>query len=238
MSCGHKLTVDAEALTRMQRIAADYATPSKPNPPMAMRCSRCGKLGVVRALSALADRVAAPLPPNPRPETRPENVYTATAETPPRAAPAVPVVDVPEPAPEPATASAEGGPRILIGGGPRTGKTTLADHLDAANALHTDDLINQHDWSAVSHEVATVWMVEPGPWIIEGVATVRALRKRLEALANDPTAKPCDLFVWLTEPKLNRTARQDSMAKGAQTVFDQIRPDLEARGVRIEIDPG
>ena len=39
-----------------------------------------------------------------------------------------------------------------------------------------DDLIDTHEWSAASAEVAR-WLDDEGPWIIEGVAMSRALRK-------------------------------------------------------------
>lgn len=78
--------------------------------------------------------------------------------------------------------------KILIIGGPRTGKTTRA--LEQAKTLetlgtphtlvHTDDIAARLPWSMVSDEVFEL-LQRPGDWIIEGVAGVRGLRKYLKA---------------------------------------------------------
>jgi hypothetical protein len=128
--------------------------------------------------------------------------------------------------------------RICIAGGPRTGKTTLAldlyertridpDHDRVGVLRHTDDLIDL-GWSEAS-AAAAEWFREPGPWIVEGVAVPRALRKWLAA--NE--GKPCDVVYWLEEPHEELSPGQVAMAKGCATVFDEIRAELEARGVHI-----
>ena len=82
--------------------------------------------------------------------------------------------------------------RIIICGGPRTGKTQLAKHLSlkfdipkylctdpqalGGDALDHTELPERERWSAISADVSQ-WFDEPGPWIIEGVAAIRALRK-------------------------------------------------------------
>jgi adenylate kinase family enzyme len=119
------------------------------------------------------------------------------------------------------------GRRIVIGGGPRVGKTTLADEIDAS-ARHADDVIDM-GWSAASAEVAR-WMTDPGPWVIEGTATVRALRK---ALASSSDA-PCDTLIWLREPRVPRQPEQEPMAAQCETFLAEIRGELVARGVEIE----
>ena len=123
--------------------------------------------------------------------------------------------------------------RLLITGGPRTGKTTLANSLerDGARVGHTDDLIASHDWSEASDRVAE-WMNAPGPWVIEGVAVVRALRKWLAA---HPAGAPCDRIVLLSKPLEPLTPGQAAMAKGLLTVWDEIRPELHRRNVEIEV---
>lgn len=120
------------------------------------------------------------------------------------------------------------GDRIVIGGGPLAGKTTLALQVGGP-VRHTDELIEDHSWSEQSEIVAS-WMLEPGPWVIEGVATVRALRKALN-LTPDP---PCDVVIWLREPQADRTPDQASMAKGCETILAEIIEELRARGVRVE----
>lgn len=123
-------------------------------------------------------------------------------------------------------------PRILIAGGPKAGKTTLANGLAAQGGvtlLHTDDLIDTHDWSSASDEVAS-WMSREGPWVIEGVAVPRALRKWLQA---NPEGMPCELALWLSEPKERLTLRQSAMAKGCLTVWREVEQELRRRGVEL-----
>jgi hypothetical protein len=130
--------------------------------------------------------------------------------------------------------------RLVIAGGPRTGKTTLARALGSgrmAHAIvrHTDDLIATHDWSAAS-EAVSLWFDEPGPWIVEGVATPRALRKWLQRRSS---MSPCDAVVWLAYPWDVLDPGQERMRKGCLTVMAAIQPELERRGVRSvqAVDP-
>lgn len=116
--------------------------------------------------------------------------------------------------------------RLLITGGPRTGKTTLG----GKNARHTDDLIGHLDWSEASAEVAK-WFDAAGPWTIEGVAIPRALRKWLES---HPEGKPADKIIFLNDPKVELIKGQAAMTKGLLTVWHAIKSDLIARGVEIE----
>lgn len=118
--------------------------------------------------------------------------------------------------------------RIVIAGGPRTGKTSFARTLGQHRS--TDDLIGTHDWSGVSELVASQWMVAPGPWVIEGVAAVRALRKWLVA---HPEGKPCDVVHWLRKPMVARSPGQETMAKGCESVWREVEPELRRRGVEV-----
>lgn len=143
--------------------------------------------------------------------------------------------------------------RICITGGPRTGKTTLAaaigkelwmaapvpDIGDCAGPLfrHTDDLIEElkhlgkDSWSEASRRV-TEWLDEPGPWIIEGVAVGRALRKWREQ--NPGKAPPVDRVIYLGDPHVELTPGQAAMAKGVATVHMEIEGWLAAHGVVTE----
>jgi hypothetical protein len=121
--------------------------------------------------------------------------------------------------------------RIVIAGAPRTGKTTLALELGGrldAQVLHTDSVIHL-GWSEASLEVTT-WFIQPGPWIVEGVAAVRALRKWLRVL---PNLEPCDLVIWLDEPVVEQSSKQRILGKGCETVWEQTLPLLQACGVRV-----
>ncbi len=115
----------------------------------------------------------------------------------------------------------------VIVGGPKTGKTTLADSL-GKTVRRTDALIGHLEWSELSEQVSH-WFDEPGEWVIEGVATVRAIRKWL---ARDTGPFPAEIIL-LTEPAVPRTPRQEAMAKGVETVWNQIKGELVERGTSI-----
>jgi hypothetical protein len=123
--------------------------------------------------------------------------------------------------------------RLVICGVPRSGKTTLAArmHPQAAGRIrHTDDLIS-FGWSRASEIVAAQWFTLSGPWVVEGVAAVRALRKWLRA---HPEGAPCDRVIWCNAPHVALTPGQETMAKGARTVWNEIAAELEGRGVVVE----
>ncbi len=115
----------------------------------------------------------------------------------------------------------------VIVGGPKTGKSRLADSL-GKTVRHTDDLIGELDWSELSEHVSH-WFDEPGEWVIEGVATVRAIRKWL---AREPGPFPAEIML-LTEAAVPRTPRQEAMAKGVETVWNQIKAELVERDTTI-----
>jgi adenylate kinase family enzyme len=124
--------------------------------------------------------------------------------------------------------------RTVIIGPPKAGKTTLGRALAGETGVrirHTDDLIDELDWSSCSERIATEWFAEPGPWIIEGVAAVRALRKWLVANAH---GAPCDTIIALSKSRLELTPRQAGMASGCAGIWGSIRGQLRARGVTID----
>jgi len=115
---------------------------------------------------------------------------------------------------------------IVIMGGPRTGKTTMADRI-TDQARHTDDTIGL-GWDGAIDEVSR-WM--DGAGVIEGTQAVRGMRKWL---ADHPTGKPCDEVVYLKHSIVLQTRGQRIMAKGINTVFEEIKPELIRRGVVIK----
>ena len=121
--------------------------------------------------------------------------------------------------------------RVLICGGPRTGKTTygkkLAEEL-GCKLISTDDFIDL-GWSECSAHVAELIHDPDGAWVIEGVAAVRALRKTLE----HSVGKMCEQVIWLTKPYGKRSAGQESMAKGCWTVWKGIEKDVIDRGIEV-----
>lgn len=118
----------------------------------------------------------------------------------------------------------------MIAGSPRAGKTTLANALGGlGHRLRGSDELIPLGWSE-SSLAASLWFDEPGPWICEGATMARALRKWL---ARVPDATPADLIVCLPIPVVARSPGQHVMAKGCDTVWAQIKPELERRGTRI-----
>ncbi len=119
--------------------------------------------------------------------------------------------------------------RIVIAGVPRTGKTTLSTRLGVDTVRHLDDLIATHAWSEAS-EAASRYFDEPGPWVVEGVQSARALRKWL---ARNHDGKPCDVVYLMMSPRMALTRGQATMAKGVATVWDEIAGEPSARGVAV-----
>jgi hypothetical protein len=124
--------------------------------------------------------------------------------------------------------------RIVIIGPPKAGKTTLGRDLaesSGAQLRHTDDLIGELDWSGCSERIASDWFAQPGPWIIEGVAAVRALRKWL---VGNREGRPCDQIIALSKSWVPLTPRQAGMATACASIWGSIRGAVLARGVSIE----
>ena len=125
--------------------------------------------------------------------------------------------------------------RIAILGPPRCGKTVLSMRLGDVTGMvpqHTDDLCGvTWDGRNASQVVAEEWMAA-SDWLVEGVACVRAIRKRL---AMKPTEKPADYIIYLTEPFEILTHGQLAMAKGHWTIWDGIEPKLRELGCAISM---
>lgn len=117
--------------------------------------------------------------------------------------------------------------RLVLAGGPRVGKSTVSRVIGSPRVRGTDELIGL-GWSEAS-EAASKWFDEPGPWLCEGVAMPRALRKWLARSAG----MPADIVIWIGEPIVARVAGQDSMAAGCLTVWREIRGELARRGTLI-----
>lgn len=122
--------------------------------------------------------------------------------------------------------------RIIICGGPRTGKSTLAVRLGERHNIPVrfgDSLVGHLEWSDASKEVST-WIKNDEEWIIDGVVAVRALRKWLAA---NPGQFLDAAIVYLRDHIQVPTDKQIAMAKGIRTVWREIEPELISRGCHI-----
>ncbi len=109
--------------------------------------------------------------------------------------------------------------RVAVTGGPKTGKTTLTQHLPC-RVVHTDDAMHL-GWSEASAWVAEHVNSLQGPLVVEGVAVPRALRKGMRV----------DAVVYLEGPHEELTKGQKAMAAGVWTVLKEWRdanPDVPA----------
>lgn len=121
--------------------------------------------------------------------------------------------------------------RVIITGGPKTGKTTRAAKT-GQRVDHTDSIIaTQQPWS-VQEGLVLPWLDRPGPWLIEGVTAVRALRSWMRA--HPGQRPPVDKVIYLSQPKVGRTLAQERMAKGLDTVWREIEQQVRTFGIEVE----
>ena len=130
--------------------------------------------------------------------------------------------------------------RVIIIGGPRTGKSTLSERLQSElgietlhNSAELESLFpvdRPESWSQQS-EHASKWFDEDGDSICEGVQMARALRKWLRANPGKPL--DADLFL-LRQPMVPQRDGQKAMMKGVESVFREIEPELIRRGARVQ----
>lgn len=123
--------------------------------------------------------------------------------------------------------------RVIIVGGPRLGKSTLARSYRAAGVpTFCGDPVEMvkepepgvtylpsgMDWSQGSTYVAERWFTMPGSWVCEGQIMARALRKWTR---DEPPAN--QIIVLQNEPLVPPTAGQAAMIKAVRTVWDEIK---------------
>lgn len=129
--------------------------------------------------------------------------------------------------------------RIIIIGGPRHGKSTIAAQLrsqgiptycgDPVNLVKDKEngvnyLPSDLSWSESSSYIADNWFTLPGPWCCEGVAMARALRKLVdngnESILGDGVEV---LVLEQTHPLAGEVSTgQAAMSKAVMTVWGEI----------------
>ncbi|HYX39953.1 MAG TPA: hypothetical protein VE954_43205 [Oligoflexus sp.] len=117
---------------------------------------------------------------------------------------------------------------ILILGGPKSGKSTTAKALGKKHGItprHFDDLLPNREWSEVS-DLAAAELDEPAPWIKEGVAGARALRKWLKL--NPGKVPPFEIKI-LKETHGELGMGQKIMHKGTHTIIRECMLEVEKR---------
>lgn len=125
--------------------------------------------------------------------------------------------------------------RIVVAGEPRCGKTRFAELLRESGGFPVrgaDELVKL-DWLSQAAELE-VWLAAPGPWIIEGLFVINALKTWLKAHA---AGAPCDVVYWMDATKIARTGTQAALGRGARAIWVEIEPALRARGVQISREP-
>jgi hypothetical protein len=108
--------------------------------------------------------------------------------------------------------------RVAIVGVPRGGKTTLAKAM-GGRVWHADDLRGL-PWSDQSEQVA-LWLDVPGPWVMEGMAVIRGLRKWRSR--HPGQAPPVDKVIVLGTSKVAQSPGQQSMGLGAMGMIEELR---------------
>ena len=125
--------------------------------------------------------------------------------------------------------------RIVIVGGPRCGKSTMARRLreegvptycgdpkftvkdPEAGVIYLPDYLS---FTTSADYVAREWLTKPGPWCCEGVIMARALRK-LQRQNQGHLLKGVEV-IYLDFPFVPLTAGQANMSKGITTVWFEI----------------
>jgi hypothetical protein len=121
--------------------------------------------------------------------------------------------------------------RIVITGGPRRGKSTVARKLATdGRRYHHGEELKRYGLGPEGSQKASEWLDEPGRFVCENVIMARALRKWM---ARNPTGKPADIVVNLQHAVADTIPGQDRMAVGCETTFREILPELLRRGVRV-----
>ena len=135
--------------------------------------------------------------------------------------------------------------RIVVIGGPRTGKTTYATKLarefgahlastgkrtpDESGLVSTDNYMRRANWGTLP-DVVLKDLKDRDNWVLEGTQAARVLRR---ALKEDPSFKVDKVLVF-NRPWVTRNGGQEAMAKGVRTILKDMAPLLKKAGIEVE----
>ena len=119
---------------------------------------------------------------------------------------------------------------ILIVGGPKHGKTTLATSLDT-DFVSTDGLDMSQRFEE-KLETVIGWVAARRN--VEGVMLVHALRRILRAKKVDLKGT---VIYYLHHPKEEQTKKQAALSKAVDTIMEEIRGGLRLAGATIKDVP-
>jgi adenylate kinase family enzyme len=136
--------------------------------------------------------------------------------------------------------------RIVVIGGPRTGKTTYATKLAKQLGVHlgstgkrteqedglvsTDNYMRRSNWKTLP-EVVIKDLKNRDSWVLEGTQAARVLRRWLK---ESPSEVKVDKVLVFNRPWVARNAGQEAMAKGVRTILKDLQPLLSKAGIEVE----
>ncbi len=137
-------------------------------------------------------------------------------------------------------------PRIVVLGGPRTGKTTYATKLAKKLGVHlgstgkrteqedglvsTDNYMKRANWATLP-DVIIKDLKNREDWVLEGTQAARVLRRWLKEDINGPKV---DKVLVFNKPWVTRSGGQEAMAKGVRTILKDLQPLLAKAGIEVE----
>lgn len=101
------------------------------------------------------------------------------------------------------------------------------------DVVYLDDIYaDKRMWSAASQFVCDHWLTMPGSWCVDGVSTVRALRKLLAGNTQRAEAILRDVQIVKFSKQYEHAVTKDgqrSMATAVESIWREIAPSLPGR---------
>ncbi len=146
-------------------------------------------------------------------------------------------------------------PRIVVIGGPRTGKTTYATKLARELGVHlastgkhtehpeglvsvknygkvsTDDYVGRYSYADIPTQIIKD-LREMDDFVLEGTQAARVLRRWMREAPDEPRLDKT--LVFLGKPWVARNKHQEATTKAVRTVWRDLEPLLRRHGVPYE----